>query len=89
MTKITIIGAGSVVFSKKLITDILSFPELKNCMFSLYDIDPIRLQTAEKMAKQLIEQIGDGATVQATLDRRQALAGTDYVLNLIQVGGNK
>jgi alpha-galactosidase len=89
MTKITIIGAGSVVFSKKLITDILSYPELKNCTFSLNDIDPIRLQTAEKMAKQLIEQIGEGATVQATLDRRQALAGSDYVLNLIQVGGHK
>ncbi len=86
MPKITIIGAGSVVFAKRLISDILSYPELSNSTFSLTDIHPVRLQTAEKMAKKLVEQFGNQARVEATLDRRAALTGADYVLNLIQVG---
>ncbi|SDJ52470.1 alpha-glucosidase/alpha-galactosidase [Paenibacillus naphthalenovorans] len=86
MPKITIIGAGSVVFAKRLISDILSYPELSNSTFSLTDIHPVRLQTAEKMAKKLGEQFGNQARVEATLDRRAALTGADYVLNLIQVG---
>lgn len=86
MAKVTIIGAGSVVFAKRLITDILSYPELSDTTFSLTDIDSDRLKTAEKMAKQLVRQNGYDVTVEATLDRKQALQGADYVLNLIQVG---
>lgn len=86
MPKITIIGAGSVVFAKRLISDILSYPELEGSLFSLTDIDPVRLQTAEKMTRNVIEQIGCQANVEATLDRKQALIDADYVLNLIQVG---
>ncbi|MBB6285327.1 alpha-glucosidase/alpha-galactosidase [Geobacillus subterraneus] len=86
MPKITIIGAGSVVFTKKLISDILSFHELKDTTFALMDIDGDRLATAEKMSKDLIAQSGIHAQVYATLDRKEALAGSDYVLNLIQVG---
>ncbi|KSU82050.1 alpha-galactosidase [Fictibacillus enclensis] len=86
MAKVTIIGAGSVVFAKRLITDILSFPELKNTTFSLTDINQERLGTAEKMALRIVEENGGYAKVEATLNRKEALAGADYVLNLIQVG---
>jgi alpha-galactosidase len=86
MAKITIIGAGSVVFANRLISDVLSYPELENTTFSLTDIDAIRLQTAEKMAKTLVEQYGNKAKVESSLDRKQALRDADYVLNLIQVG---
>lgn len=86
MAKITIIGAGSVVFAKRLISDILSYPELSDSTFSLTDIQPVRLQTAEQMARKLVEQHGNQARVEATLDRKTALRGADYVLNLIQVG---
>jgi alpha-galactosidase len=89
MAKITIIGAGSVVFAKRLITDILSYPELSESSFSLTDINEERLKTAEKMAVKLVEQNGGKASVQATLNRREALSGADYVLNLIQVGMHK
>jgi alpha-galactosidase len=68
MAKITIIGAGSVVFAKRLISDVLSYPELENTTFSLTDIDAVRLQTAEKMAKALVEQYGNKARVEASLD---------------------
>ncbi|MCK6257399.1 alpha-glucosidase/alpha-galactosidase [Fictibacillus sp. KIGAM418] len=84
--KVTIIGAGSVVFAKRLITDILSFPELSDTTFSLTDIHAERLQTAEKMTQSIIAQFGNNAQVEAHIDRKQALINADYVLNLIQVG---
>lgn len=86
MPKITIIGSGSVVFTKRLISDILSYPELAGSVFCLTDIDPVRLKTAEKMTRNLIEQHGFRANVEATLDRKKALVDSDYVINLIQVG---
>jgi len=86
MAKITIIGAGSVVFAKRLITDILSYPELSDTTFVLTDINEDRLKTAEKMASKLVEQYGSGAKVEASLNRKESLTGADYVLNLIQVG---
>ncbi|MFT8322715.1 MAG: alpha-glucosidase/alpha-galactosidase [Bacillus sp. (in: firmicutes)] len=89
MAKITIIGAGSVVFAKRLITDVLSFPELADSVFSLTDIDANRLQTAEKMVQTIIEANGNKARVEASLDRKLALQDANYVLNLIQVGMHK
>ncbi|UFT98668.1 alpha-glucosidase/alpha-galactosidase [Radiobacillus kanasensis] len=86
MAKVTIIGAGSVVFANRLISDILSYSELKSTFFSLTDIDPVRLATAQKMTESLIQQGGEGARVEATLDRKEALKDSDYVINLIQVG---
>lgn len=84
--KVTIIGAGSVVFAKRLISDILSYPELKETTFALTDINEERLQTAEKMVKSLVEQNGNLARVEAYSDRKTALSGASYVINLIQVG---
>ena len=54
MTKITFLGAGSVVFTKNLLGDILSFPELRDSVISLHDIDPARLETAERMARDYV-----------------------------------
>lgn len=89
MMKVTIIGAGSVVFARRLISDILSYPELENTIFSLTDINAERLETAKKMAESIIEKNGNVAHVQATSDRKSALVDADYVINLIQVGMHK
>lgn len=86
MAKITIIGAGSVVFAKRLVSDILSYPALEATHFALTDIDPVRLETAEKMVQSIIQDNGGKASVEATADRRLALGNADYVINLIQVG---
>lgn len=86
MPKITIIGAGSVVFAKRLVSDILSYPALKETQFALTDINPVRLDTAEKMVQAIIRENGSKASVEASADRRMALADADYVINLIQVG---
>ena len=58
MTKITFIGAGSTVFAKNLMGDILSFPELADCTISLHDIDAERLRTSEIVAHHVAEALG-------------------------------
>ncbi len=89
MTKITFIGAGSTVFAKNLMGDILSYPELANCTISLHDIDPERLHTSEVVAHRLAEALGVQPTIEASLDRRQSLDGADYAISMIQVAGYK
>ena len=89
MTKITFIGAGSTVFAKNLLGDILSFPELADSTISLMDIDPVRLQTSEVVAHKVAEFFEAKPKIEATLDRRQALDGADYAISMFQVGGYK
>lgn len=87
MAKITFIGAGSVVFAKRLLMDILSYPELSDSEIALMDINKERLDLIYALTKKLIEVIGCNAKVTATLDRREALDSAKYVINMIQVGG--
>jgi alpha-galactosidase len=89
MTKITFIGAGSTVFAKNLLGDILSFPEFADSTISLMDIDPVRLKTSEIVAHKIAEFFGATPKIEATLDRRQALDGADYAISMFQVGGYK
>src|SRR5512138_3506240 len=89
MTKITFIGAGSTVFAKNLLGDILSFPELADSTISLMDIDPVRLKTSEIVAHKIAEFFGAKPKIEATLDRRQALDGADYAICMFQIGGYK
>lgn len=85
--KVTLIGAGSVVFSKQLMVDILSFQEFEECTFSLMDIDPTRLSMIEKVAKMFIEQRKSKAKIEVTSDLKVALKDSNYVICLVQVGG--
>jgi alpha-galactosidase len=87
MTKIALIGAGSVVFAQNLIGDILSFPELADAHIALMDIDVDRLHTAERMTQKVAAALKATPTVTAHAARRGALSGADYVINTIQVGG--
>ncbi len=89
MPKITFIGAGSTVFAKNLLGDILSFPELADSHIALFDIDPHRLSTSEIVAKRVAETLHARPTITATTDRRAALEGADYAICMIQVGGYK
>ncbi|MDW8292636.1 MAG: alpha-glucosidase/alpha-galactosidase [Anaerolineae bacterium] len=89
MTKITFIGAGSTVFAKTLLGDILSFPELTESHISLHDIDPERLRTSEVVAHKVAEKLGARPHIEATLDRKRAVDGADYVITMFQIGGYK
>ena len=87
--KVTLIGAGSTVFAKNLLGDILSFPELAGADICLYDIDEGRLATSEIVARKVADTLGAHPTIGTTTDRRRALDGADYALCMIQVGGYK
>lgn len=89
MPKITFLGAGSTIFAKNLLTDILSFPELAGATIALHDIDPARLETSEMVARQMAEKLGARPTIEAGLDRRQSLDGADYAISMFQIGGYK
>ncbi len=88
MTRIAFVGAGSVEFTRNLLGDLLTFPELAGATIALHDIDAERLATAEAMARWTSSELGAEATFEAHLDRRAALAGCDFVVNMIQVGGH-
>ena len=88
MPKVTLIGAGSVEFTRNVLADLCTFPELHGSLtVTLHDIDSERLATAERVANYTSERTGAGARIEAHLDRRAALDGADYAINEIQVGG--
>lgn len=88
MVKVAFIGAGSVEFTRNVVTDLCSFTELHGELeLALHDIDAERLQYAEALAKRINSQLGAGARISSSLDRRTAVDGADYVVNEIQVGG--
>lgn len=87
MPKITFIGAGSTVFAKNLLGDILSYPELAQSELTLFDIDEKRLRLSEQVAHRVAAALGAKPIIAATTDRERALDGADYAINMIQVGG--
>ena len=87
MTKITFLGAGSTVFAKNLIGDILSFPELADATISLHDIDPERLETTRIVAERIARGLGAVPRIETHLDRRAALVDANYVIGMFQIGG--
>jgi alpha-galactosidase len=89
MTRIAFIGAGSVVFTKNLLGDILALPALREVEIALHDIDPERLDAAETMARWVARERGAEPKITAHADRRAALDEADFVLNMVQIGGHE
>ncbi len=88
MAKVTIIGAGSVEFTRNILADLCSYEELHGDLsIVLHDIDAERLGYAEKAARQVVEKTGSGYEVSAHSNRREAFDGSTYLINEIQVGG--
>lgn len=78
MPKITFIGAGSTVFAKNLLGDILAYPELANTEIALHDINQERLRTSEIVANRVADTLEIRPKITATTDRRAALDDADY-----------
>ena len=88
MPRITLIGAGSTVFAKRLIGDILLTPELRGEVeVMLHDIDTDRLKTSEIVTRRLAKSLNLDISIQASTDRRAMLREADYVILMMQVGG--
>lgn len=88
--KVTFMGAGSTVFAKNVLGDIMLTPALRECDIALYDIDPERLEESYLMVTALNRNINENrASVSKYLgveERKDALRGADFVINAIQVG---
>ena len=88
MTRIAIIGAGSVEFTRNVVADLCGFPELHGSVtLALHDIDQERLAYAGLAAGSIVRRTGAGYEVQTHAARRPALQGVDFAINEIQVGG--
>jgi len=86
---IAFIGAGSIEFTRNVVTDLCSYPELagQGLHLALHDISPERLEFAEALTRKLVAQTGANATVTASAERGRVLDGARYVINEVQVGG--
>ena len=89
MTKISFVGAGSTVFMKNILTDILLESELNSSEITLYDIDSSRLKTSQIVADKIASSLKVSASIKSTNDRKKALKEADFVIVMIQVGGYK
>src|SRR5260370_2906321 len=87
MPKVTMIGAGSAVFARTVMTDILAVDGLDTGTFALVDIDPEGLELARQIAERLVDLSGKRWTVEASTDRAQVFAGSNYIVNSIEVAG--
>lgn len=85
--KIAMIGAGSVGFTRRLMQDILTVPELGETSFALTDLSQHNMDMVVQLCRSDIAGNGLPATVEATLDRRAAIADADYVICMIRQGG--
>jgi alpha-galactosidase len=85
--KIAMIGAGSIVFCKTLMSDIMATPALAGAEFALMSRTEPKLRRMEDFGKRMLRDNGLRGSVWATLDRREAIRGADFVVVMIQVGG--
>ena len=86
-TRIAFIGAGSIGFTRKLVRDILTVPELAETQFAFTDINERNLSMVARLCRKDIADNKLGATISESLDRRAALEGANYVINVVRVGG--
>ena len=84
---ITILGAGSTVFARQLMTDILLIEGLDEGCFALVDIDAERLELARQIAERLIARSGKRWSVRASTERQEVLADSGFIINSIEVAG--
>jgi alpha-galactosidase len=87
MPKITLIGAGSLVFTRNLCSDILLAPCLRDCTISLMDIDPQRLEQSRQIVQSIADRRKLPARIEVTTDRENAIRDADYVITTFQQGG--
>jgi alpha-galactosidase len=85
--KITVIGGGSSTFTPQLMRLFIESQVLRGSTITLMDVDAHRLETMDRLCKQLVQWEGAHLTVNSTTDRRESLTGTDFVVAAISVGG--
>ena len=89
MTKLTIIGAGSAVFTKNIFTDLMFIDEFKKMDIALVDIDEKRLKISHELLDVIAKKLNATPNIKSYTDRKEALVSSDFIQSTIQVGGYK
>jgi alpha-galactosidase len=89
VAKIAFIGAGSFVFARTLVSDVLTWPSLRDSTIALMDIDETKLEVMSALARRMVDQVGAETKVESNTDLRTALDGADYVTVSIRVGQSR
>jgi len=84
---LTLIGAGSAVFTRGLLADLIGADDLGDWQIRLVDVDPVALDVATRLAKAMVEARGSSIDVISSTDRRQVLPGSDFIVTCVGVGG--
>ena len=91
MLKIAFMGAGSTIFARNVLGDVMSTEALRECEIALYDIDPVRLEESRRILAVINQNINENRAVITPYlgveNRKDALRGASFVVNAIQVGG--
>lgn len=87
MKKIVIIGAGSGMFSKKLICDVLTYNDMEIDSIALCDLNEYKLKIITEVANKIVGQLRKKTVIESSTDRRALLKDATYVINTINVGG--
>ncbi|SDR99799.1 alpha-galactosidase [Paenibacillaceae bacterium GAS479] len=87
MNKITFLGAGSTVFARNVLGDVLLTPALQSYEIALFDINPNRVKESEQLLNAIKRNSGSTCAINVYEDRKEALRGAKFVINAIQVGG--
>jgi alpha-galactosidase len=87
--KISIIGAGSAVFSLRLTMDLCLTPNLAGSTISFMDIDQERLDAIHRLCQRYADEVGITLNLEKTTDRRESLAGADFVINTALAAGHE
>jgi alpha-galactosidase len=88
MTTVCFAGAGSAEFTRQLLRDLLSYDDLGPLTLVMHDIDSRRLDLAQRLARLAVERHGRPATIRGSLERAEAVAGADFVINAVNIGGH-
>ena len=89
MIKLSIIGAGSAVFTKNIVTDLLSIDAFKKMDIALMDIDERRLKVSHDLLNVIAKKLDANPTITSHTNRKESLKGANFVQSTIQVGGYK
>jgi alpha-galactosidase len=89
VTTVCFVGAGSAEFTRQLLRDLLSYDDLGPLTLVMHDIEPRRLELAMGLARIAVQRHGRTATIRGSLDRADAVAGADFVINAVNIGGHE
>ena len=89
--KITFLGAGSTIFARNVLGDVMCTPALRDCDIALYDIDAERLEESEIILKAINDNVNEGraniTSYHGVEQRKDALRNANFVVNAVQIGG--